>query len=151
MSDTLIPGLLKKLQELEKYAADEKHARGQIVSKIIKIEQWLVGDRSLVQHRCAQAFITYLWKSYGKDTRENFYDYCKELTGFIITEKRKANIEGKIVYFEKIKYKSLSFSKCSQKVHNKFFTDLQEIALFKWGVDFSKWLKEWNQNEHLIG
>lgn len=65
MQDNLIPAFLKKLTELEKIARDDKNDRSQIIAKIVKLQQWLVGDRSLREHYCAFSFMQFLYNSYG--------------------------------------------------------------------------------------
>lgn len=163
MSD-LLPGLIKKIQELQKYVDDQKNDRKAIQGQIIKVLQWLAWDRSLIQHRCSQAFLTFLYNSYGSniienengeeikeyESRDDFIAWLKCKLKFAKIKITNATIKGEKVEFRKYMPFSLSFGKCSQAQHNDFFNKVQEFARVKWKCEFNDWFKEWERNEHLI-
>ncbi len=152
MSDSLIPKFLQKLSDLDKFVGKEKNDKNSIQVQIRKLQQWLVDDRSLLEHRCCQSFLTYLWQSHGKDykDRRGFVSGMKCKLKFADIVITKTTIDGVRVEFQKFLPWSLSFGSCSQKLHHKFFNDLQEFAERVYKIDFNKWKKEWESNEHLL-
>lgn len=151
-SDSIIPAFLKKLSELIKFIKQNENTRQDIINKMINLQTWLVNNRSLQEHKCCQAFLTYLWQSYGKNykSRKGFVTWIKCNLRFADIKITKAIIEGQKVIFQKFLLHSLSFGSCSQKTHHKFFNDLKEYALQKWKIDFELWYKEWSDNENTL-
>jgi hypothetical protein len=152
MSDSLLPKLIEKVEGLHKYAVDPKNDRMSIIKQIVKTKQWLISDRSLIEHRCCQSYLTFLYSSYGDEfaDREDFVDWVKYQVRYCRVKRTEAIVEGQKVVFKKFKPLSLSFAQCSQKIHNQIFQKIQEFAMAKWGCSFSDWYSEWSQNEHLM-
>jgi hypothetical protein len=151
MSDDLTSLFLKKLTELEKTA--DKGCREDVLSHINKLKQWLAGDRSLQQHKCCQAYMTFLWQSYGDEykSREGFVMRLKSMLGFAdVKEKRFLARDGSKCRDRMISIKSLSFADCTQKAHQLFFDELKEYALKQWGVVFQDWYEHWSGNENTM-
>lgn len=150
--DTLIPGFLKKVSELEKFASDKKNTRDQIISKIIQIREWIIGDRSLQQHRCAFAFMKFLYNSHGDEFQEfeGFISWLKCRNGMAKIQTTEAVIKGEKVIFKKYLVDSISFGSCTQKRFNDFFNKLQEFAQITWGINFAEWFKEYETAENTI-
>lgn len=152
MHDSLIPKFISKLAELGKFSQDKKNSRKDIFKKIMDLQQWLAFDRSIQQHRCCQAFMTFLFQSYGEKykSREGFVSGLKCKIGFASMETTKAIIEGQTVIFKKYMPHSLSFGACTQKRHQEFFDALKEYALERWGCDFDLWHEQWISNENTL-
>jgi hypothetical protein len=152
MSDSIYPKLLSQVQKLDKFAHDTRNDRDDIAKNITKLWRWMLGDRSLQEHRCLQSFLTFLYTSYGDDyaSREDFTDDIKLNIGYCRVKTTKAVIDGQSVVFKKYKPFSLSFAECSQKKHNEVFKQIQEYALTRWGVEFDKWYSEWFNNNGLM-
>jgi hypothetical protein len=150
--DTLIPLFLNKLSELDKIISNEKNDRKVIQDQIAKLQQWLAGDRSIQEHKCCQAFLTYLFNSYGDKykSREGFVCDIKCKLHFADIKITKSVINGEKIIFKKYNIHSLAFPACSQKKHHDFFIALQDFAFKKWGVDFEKWYAEWINNTNTI-
>lgn len=143
MDNDILPVILKKLKILRANFS---------LGELDKIIEWLLSDRKIQQHRAMQAFITYLYQSYGDDyeDREMFVDHIKYKLGYCVRKVTDAHIQGERVRFVKYKPKSLSFASCSQKVHHEFAERLKEYALNEYGVVFEEWLKEWNNNTNTL-
>lgn len=152
MTDSILPKLVEEVSKLERFAQDESNDRAAIFGKISKLLVWLVSNRSLQEHRCAQAYLTFLYQSYGDEfiSREDFVDWVKYQVGYCKVKITEATIKGERVVFKKFKPQSLSFAECSQKLHNAIFQKIQKFALSKWGVNFDDWHSEWLKNEHLV-
>lgn len=150
--DDLTSLFLKKVTELEKFVKQNKNDRSSIIGEIFKIQKWLAGDRSIQQHRCCQAFLTFLYMSYGDqyENRAYFVAHVKCKLGFAKVKITKTTIEGERVTFKKFMPYSLSFPECSQKKHNEFFNKLQEYALSTWGVNFAEWHESWAGSPNLV-
>ena len=150
--DTLIPKFLQKITELERVASNPNNDRNEILSKINKLINWVVSDRSLQEHKCCFSFMKYLYNSYGEQFKsfEGFIDWLKRKNDMAHVDQTEAIIDGTKVIFFKYKPKSLSFGSCTQKVFHKFFNSIQEFAKEKWKVDFDTWKKQWEKNENTV-
>ena len=111
---------------------------------LAKLLSWLRNDRSLVEHRCYWAFISYLYMSYGEDYSSplNFHSELKCRIGHCEIERGEYEING--VKYKSIKYmpKSTSFTGCSQKTFHEVFNRVKDFAMKRWGVDFDAWKAE---------
>lgn len=152
MSDSLIPKFLDKINGIIKITQDSKKDRKDILKALVKLQDWVTGDRSLQQHKCCQSFLSYLWQGYGQDfqSRDGFISWMKHEVGFTDTKKVKEleinakcpHCSGAIkekAYFKEFIVKSLSFPDCSQKMHNYIFERFQKYAFDAWGVSFQDW------------
>jgi len=149
MSDSNLHLLLKRLMAVEQSCLGAGCPTHKLTREII---DWLCKDRSMLQHRCCQAYMTYLFQSYGDDfkTREDYTDWLKLQTGFCKRKETIATIENERVKFIKYKPMSLSFSSCSQKKHQAFFDALKQYALDAYGVNFDDWYSEYQKNENTL-
>jgi len=158
-TDTLLPIFVKKVHQLYK-DVEKSTFLTDALKEIQKLENWLLTNRSLQQHRCLQSFLTYLWQSYGDDfkSRGGFVSYIKSCIGFCKTKKVKTvEIDSKCpecncalkekAYLKEFKVKSLSFAECSQKLHQQVFDRIKDFAFDKWGIVFEKWFEHWTMNE----
>lgn len=150
MTDDLQSYFLKKIQQLKKAAHDDILT---VMDHIEKLENWLIGNRSLQQHRLCQKYITYLWQSYGTEykSRDGFLMRLKVVLGYAdIKEKRFKDRSGRECRDRMIAVKSLSFNSCTQQQHQEFFNNLKEYALKEWGIDFESWAEYAEENPELI-
>ena len=106
---------------------------------IDKLLEWVSNDRSLQQHRMCQAYITYLYQSYGKGTKAEFVEDIKKATGFCRIKRKPIEFKGEKYMYIRCHFESLSFGSCSQKRHQEFFENLKSYANRKYGVDFEQW------------
>lgn len=145
--DDLNSYFLKKLDSLDKCSTYPELRKG-----IEGIKHWLLNGRHLKQHRTVQAFMTYLYNSYGDGfkTRKGYVSWLKCNLDFATCQTTKAIIDGETVIFKKYMVDSLSFADCTQKKHQKFFDDLQRFAMEKYKLDFNQWLVEYETNPALI-
>lgn len=160
MSDDNLSLFLKKITELEKICNDDKNNRQIIIGQINKIQNWLTGNRSLQHHRTLQKFFTYLWQSHGEEfkSRAGYVSYVKQKIGYSITKKIKTlEIKARCphcndwitekAYLKEFISKSLSFSDCTQVMHQKVFDDVKAFAMREYKIDFDKWFIELSENE----
>jgi hypothetical protein len=126
-------------------ANGEKHQDyKKIDADIRRLRQWIHSDRSVLEHRCYHAFVTYLWQSYGTDypSRDLFHTELKCRIGHCHIDRRIIEVQGEKVKVIHTMPKSVSFGKCPQKLFHKVFERIQGYALEKWGVKFEEWKRE---------
>ena len=147
-----VPALLKKLDQLEKFTADEKHSRQDIIAKIIKFKQWAVGDRSLLEHRLCFSFMQYLYNSYGQDFEDflGFRSWLQCRCGMAQVQTKEIEKDGKLRIYQKYLVESLAFGNCTQKRFHEFFKNVQQFAFKVWGIKFEEWEVEYKQNTNTI-
>jgi len=151
MSDDNTSLFLKKVIDLET-KVKEGYLIDDAIQGIEALKEWLVSNRYIVQHRTAQAFLTYLWQHDGNyQDRNGFVSWVKCKLKFADINVTETVINGEKVIFKKFLPWSLSFGSCTQKKHQDFFNKLQSFANAKYQIDFDKWLSEYETNPHLIG
>lgn len=136
---------------------------GAVLNELVKLRAWIIGDRSMIEHRMVQAIITYLYQSYGDkyDNREDFkddlllnLDYCKK-TVYMHTSKDKCpHCNGDVeLKLKTIKYKphSLSFGQCTQAKHHEITMKLIDMlpTLYP-DFSFTAWKQEWENNANTL-
>lgn len=153
MDDLLIPKFLQKLKDLEKFALNKNNDRNQIISKIVKLQNWLLTDRSLLEHQCCFTFMKYLYNSHGGTykTFRGFRSWLQCECGMADVQITEGKIKGGIqIIFHKYLVESLAFGNCTQKKFHMFFLKLQEFALNTWGINFDEWHEAYKKDTNTI-
>lgn len=143
--------IIKYLENQITLLRSGKLNRNDVIDKHLEMLFWMRNERSIYEHRCREAFVSYLFESIGiehgyeKNQRELWIDsILKPAIGFVQTINTITKIENGITTIYKLeKIRSFAFNELGQQEHNKVFKNIQEWSLNHYGIDFEKWYKSY--------